>query len=84
MKQSEMSLFSPEELVEELTAESRSLGLPENSVPPIIERALNAVTNWLEGREIITRGDLERVVSSELDKYSPDLAFVYRNRDKII
>lgn len=84
MKQLESTLFSPEELVNELTSESRSLGLPENSVPPIIERVLNAVTHWLEDREIITRGDLERVVSNELDKYSPDLAFVYRNRDKII
>ena len=84
MKQLSKQLFSPEELVRELTAESRALGLPENSVPPIVERVLKAVVQWLEGREIITRGDLERVVSGELDKYSPDLAFVYRNRDKII
>ncbi|MBQ6320830.1 hypothetical protein IJI17_01230 [Candidatus Saccharibacteria bacterium] len=84
MKQLETSLFSPAELVDELMAESRSLGLPEKSVPPIIERVLNAVTCWLTDREIITRSDLERVVFGELAKYSPDLAFVYRNRDKII
>jgi len=77
-------LFSPDELVSLLQSESRSLGLPEHSTTPIIERVLHSVLTWLEHRDIITKSDLERVVSSELDKYSPDLALVYRNRDKII
>ena len=77
-------IFSPDELTSLLESESRSLGLPEHSVTPIIERVLHAVVTWLENREIITKSDLERVVSSELDKYSPDLALVYRNRGKII
>lgn len=77
-------LFSPDELVSLLQSDSRSLGLPERSAAPIIERVLSAVLAWLEHRDIITKSDLERVVSSELDKYSPDLALVYRNRGKII
>ena len=77
-------LFMPEELVAELEAESRSLGLPDGSTAPIIARVLKAVLDWLDTREIITRSDLDRVVSSELDKYSPDLAFLYHNRGKII
>ncbi|MBR3319748.1 hypothetical protein IKG20_00335 [Candidatus Saccharibacteria bacterium] len=77
-------IFSPDELTSLLESESRSLGLPEHSIAPIIERVLHAVVTWLENREIITKSDLERVVSSELDKYSPDLALVYRNRGKII
>ncbi|MBR2586874.1 hypothetical protein IKE71_00655 [Candidatus Saccharibacteria bacterium] len=76
--------FSPNELVSTLRSESRSLGLPEGSIEPIIERVLKAVLTWLENREIITRSDLERVVSSELKKYSPDLALVYENREKVI
>ena len=77
-------LFTPDELVADLKSESRSLGLPEKSVDSIIARVLKAVLTWLETRDIITKSDLERVVSCELDKYSPDLAFVYRNRNKII
>ncbi len=77
-------LFSPDELVSLLRSESRSIGLPENSTEPIIERVVHAVLVWLENRNIITKSDLERVVGSELDKYSPDLALVYRNREKII
>ncbi|MBQ1528234.1 hypothetical protein IIZ77_01130 [Candidatus Saccharibacteria bacterium] len=76
--------FSPEALVSRLQSDARSLNLPEGSTEPIIERVLHAVLSWLENRDIITKSDLERVVSSELDKYSPDLALVYRNRDKII
>lgn len=77
-------LFTPDELASLLRSESRSIGLPENSAEPIIERVIHAVVVWLENRNIITKSDLERVVSSELDKYSPDLALVYRNREKII
>ena len=77
-------IFSPEELVNHLKTDARSLNLPENSVEPIIERVVHAVLSWLENREIITRSDLDRVVSNELDKYSPDLALVYRNKDKVI
>jgi len=76
--------FSPETLASTLETDARALNLPEESVKPIIARVLQAVLDWLENREIITKSDLERVVSSELDKYSPDLALVYRNRDKII
>ena len=76
--------FSPESLVSRLQSDARSLNLPEGSVEPVIERVLRAVLTWLETRDIITKSDLERVVSSELDKYSPDLALVYRNCDKII
>ena len=79
-----MTFFSPEELVSELKSDSRSLALPEHSVEPIIEKVLRSVLTWMENRDIITKSDLERVVGLELDKYSPDLAFVYRNRGKII
>ena len=78
------TLFSPEELVENLRFSSRSLGLPESSVEPIIERVLKAVLTWLENRDIITKSDLERVVSSELGKYSPDLALLYQSHSKVI
>ena len=77
-------LFSPDELVAGLQTDARALGLPERSTIPIIERVLAAVLSWLENRSIITKSDLERVVSSELDKYSPDLALVYRNHNQVL
>lgn len=77
-------LFYPEELVDSLNQDSRTLGLPEESVSIVIKKVLESVLKWLENRDIITENDLERVVSSELDKYSPDLAFLYRNRNKMI
>ena len=77
-------LFSPEELVNELKTESRALNLPEGSIEYIIAHILHAVTKWLSKREIVTKSDLERVVARELDQYSPDLAYVYKNRGKII
>ncbi|MBQ3464388.1 hypothetical protein IJH27_00960 [Candidatus Saccharibacteria bacterium] len=77
-------LFSPEELVEELRSESRALRLPESSSEPIIRKVVEGLISWLGEREIVTRKDLERVVGGELEKYSPDLAYLYRNRESII
>ena len=77
-------VFAPDALVDNLKVNARSLGLPEESTNSIIERVLHAVLVWLENRDIITRSDLERVVSLELEKYSPDLALVYRNHEKVI
>ncbi len=76
--------FSPDALISRLKTDARAINLPEGSVEPIIERVVRAILTWLETRDIITKSDLERVVSTELDKYSPDLALIYRNRDKII
>lgn len=77
-------LFSPDELVSLLRSDSRALGLPEGSVEPLARRVVEAVLAWLENRDIITKSDLDRVVGAELEKYSPDLAFVYQNREKVI
>ncbi len=82
--QEKEEFFSPEALVMRLKTDSRALGYPEGSAEPIIERVLSAVLAWLDNRNIVTRGDLERVVTSELDKYSPDLALIYRNKDQVI
>ncbi|MBQ6130487.1 hypothetical protein IJI72_02245 [Candidatus Saccharibacteria bacterium] len=76
--------FSPEALVSDLKTSSRALNLPEGSVEPIIKHTLEGVLTWLEGRDIITKSDLERAVSRELEKYSPDLHLLYENRNKFI
>ena len=77
-------IFEERELAEELKRESRSLGIPVGSSEKIIEEVVASVCLWLEKRSLITQDDLERVVSRELDKYNKDLAYIYRNRDKII
>ncbi len=77
-------IFRRGELVKELRREARSLKLPEGSSEVIIKKVTENVCKWLEKRNTITKDDLERVVSRELDKYNKDLAYIYRHRDKII
>ncbi len=79
-----MTVFDERKLADELRCESRSLGIPAGSAEVIIEEVIKSVCTWLEKRSLITKGDLERVVSRELNKYNEDLAYIYRNRDKII
>ena len=77
-------VFERGELIEELRREAKSLNIPAGLAEEIIKKVVTGVCKWLEKREIITKNDLERVVSRELDKYNKDLAYIYRNRDKII
>ena len=76
--------FERRDLAEELRRDSKSLGIPAGSADIIIDSVIESVCSWLEKRSLITKDDLERVVSRELDKYNKDLAYIYRNRDKII
>ena len=76
--------FEKSSLVDELRRESKSLGIPAGSAEIIIQKVIENICPWLEERSIVTKSDLERVVSLELDKYNSDLAYIYRNRGKII
>lgn len=75
------TFFSSERLAQELRLNCRALGLPEASIEPLVARVSEAVLTWLTKRDIITKSDLERVVAAELQKYSPDLALLYLNKD---
>lgn len=76
--------FSPDNLVSDLKASARALDLPEGSIEPIIRRVVESVLVWLNNRDIVTKSDLERVVSRELGKYSDDLRVLYENQNKFI
>ena len=76
--------FEKSDLIDELRRESKSVGIPAGSAELIIRKVIEGICPWLEERNMITKSDLEWVVSRELDKYNADLAYIYRNRDKII
>ena len=42
------------------------------------------ILSIVEDKDIVTEDDLKNVICNELDQLSPDIAFAYRNHDKII
>ena len=63
---------------------AKALRLPEGWGEQIAERIATATDKWIEDKDIVTEDDLKNFVCGELEEVSPDIAFAYRNHDKII
>ncbi len=64
--------------------QAKGLRLPEGWAEQIAERVAKAADKWIADKEIVTEKDLEIFICKELKEVSPDIAFAYKNRDKII
>jgi hypothetical protein len=75
--------YSEKELIRELKIHAKAVGIPSGAADDFIKRTAKAATKRL------SKGDyppatVRNVVAIELKKYSPDLAYAYKNHDKII
>lgn len=77
-------IFSEKKLAMEIRQEAQVLNLHMGAVEAIIDKVVARVGAWARGRSAITKEDLERVTARELKKYNADLAYLYKNRGKII
>ena len=48
------------------------------------EKVADKIAKWAERREEVTQADIDAQIAKEVSRYSKDLAFVYKNRGKII
>ena len=71
-------------IAHELKIDAVGLGIPIGAAESFIKQALKDTEKQLKTKKIITKNDLERIIAKELKKYNADLAYVYKNRDKII
>ncbi len=79
-----MNTFDEKTLKKQLEIDARALNIPPGSAEIFIKRTVSAVKSALKHKSIITDQDLTRLVSKELKKFHPDLAYVFKNRDTII
>ena len=73
-----------EKVKKELGIHAHALEIPSGAAEIFVERSLKAAEKKLRDKKLITEKDLERAVYAELKKYHADLAYVYKNRGKII
>ena len=76
--------FSKDNLKAEILKDAKSINLAPGFAATISDKVSDAVEQKVNKLSTITKNDLERIVTSELKKYSADLAYIYHNRDKII
>lgn len=79
-----MDHLTEKNLIKELKFHARGLDIPEGAADIFIDKTILAVKKELKNKTIITKQDLIRYVTKELQKYNSDLAYVYKNYDKII
>lgn len=76
--------FSKKHLVEDIKKEGKILNLHMGSVEVIADKVAEQVEKWLKNRPVITKESLDKKVAKELEKYNSDLAYIYKNRGRII
>lgn len=83
-KKTEATVFSEKDLQEDLMRSAKVVGLSVGTAEIIVHKIVKKVAEHLAKRAIITTDDLNRFIAIEAEKYSKDLAYVYKNRGKII
>ena len=71
-------------ITRELKINMKGLGIPEGAANTFADKIIIDVKKSLKGKTIITENDLMRTIAREAKKYNSDLAYVYKNHDKII
>ena len=76
--------FDKVSLLKDIRTEAKALGIPSGAAESFAEMVVSQVQETIKDKKIITQNDLIRETAKELKKYNPDLAYVYKNRGKII
>lgn len=77
-------IYSHKGVAQSVKRYALSVDIPEGWAEQLAERTATATDKWIANKNTVTESDLSRFISNELKRISPDLAFAYRNRDKII
>lgn len=77
-------VFNEKELQQDLIHSAKALGISVAVAEAISIKIVKKVAERLSKRAAVTMDDLNRFIATEAEKYSKDLAYVYKNRGKII
>lgn len=77
-------MFDEETLQKELLHSAKAVGISVAVAEVLSWKVAKKVGERLAKRASITSDDLNRFIAEEAEKYNADLAYVYKNRGKII
>lgn len=76
--------FNKKQVVDAILHEAKILDLQIGAVEDFAKQVAKQVETWAKKRSAITKKDLDLRIAKELKKYHSDLAYVFKNRGKII
>lgn len=83
-RKTESTVFNEKDLQEDLMRSAKVVGLSVGAAEVIVGKIVQKVAEHLAKRAVVTADDLNRFIATEAEKYNKDLAYVYKNRGKII
>lgn len=83
-KKLETITFNEKSLQNELLHSAKAVGLSAGAAELVAEKITTKVAERVAKRAAITADDLNRFIAEEAEKFNKDLAYVYKNRGKII
>lgn len=84
MRKTEKFAFDEKKLRLEISRSAVALGVSKTAAEKMAREIADKVAKRMEKRSVATMDDLNRFVAVEAEKFSKDLAYVYKNRGKII
>ena len=76
--------FSKTALENDILKEAKIIKIPVGEAKGFSGKVAEKVAKWVEKRGEVTASDVNAKVADEIKKYNKDLAFIYKNRGKII
>jgi len=76
--------YSATAFKQQILADAKSLKIAEKWAETIADQTIKHVDQWIKDRGAITTDDLNRVAYKKLKELHPDLAYISKNRGKIL
>lgn len=76
--------YSSKKLKEEILHNAKALNIAEKWAETVADKTVKHVDKWVKGRGAVTESDIRRVASEKLETLNPDIAYIFKNRGKII
>jgi len=76
--------YSSAALKTQILADAKSLQIAEKWAEEIAAQTVRHVDAWIKDRGTVTEADISRVAHQKLGELSADLAYIFKNRGKIL
>lgn len=73
-----------QKIIDSIMKEAKVLSLHPGAVQLFADKVADNVEKWAAKRSAITEKDLDLRIAKELEQYHSDLAYIFKNRGKII
>ncbi|MCL1839759.1 hypothetical protein FWF89_02025 [Candidatus Saccharibacteria bacterium] len=76
--------YSSAALKQQILTDAKSLKIAEHWAETMADKTVKYVDDWIKDRGTVTEADINRVVHNQLKELNADLAYIYKNRGKIL